>query len=238
MIEDAKAVLKSVVEHTDMYLEGINGRLVVGNLQALECARARGQKETFESRVKSLEGRVRDVEANNERLEANNERLYSRIVDLEVSSTTLKNLRNRFISTYKRDKLATAEDYDFKFIASGNRFAHSGNCKRDAELYTAGGRTDIDVYILLYGLHPGIVNMMTYRPTITTLDTHATIVASNHKTASEQFHILFANFIKALQESHYVDKFLERNDTARLSGSYSAFLDCLKTEVSDQAADE
>ena len=46
-------------------------------------------------------------------------------------------------------------------IADGNVWAHEGNASRDTELYhSVGGRTDLAVYEILYGLHPGVVKTL------------------------------------------------------------------------------
>lgn len=51
--------------------------------------------------------------------------------------------QNRFISTYRRDKLQNATHTDLHFIASGNRIAHGGNSIRDCDLYDPPhGRTN------------------------------------------------------------------------------------------------
>jgi hypothetical protein len=58
------------------------------------------------------------------------------MVNLEESLGYYKVLRNRFISTFKRDKLHIAT-----LVEEGNAWAHEGNASRDADLYESiGGR--------------------------------------------------------------------------------------------------
>jgi len=46
---------------------------------------------------------------------------------------SIRDFHSRFISTFKRDKLKTADPADIQVIAGGNRAAHNGNCKIDAD---------------------------------------------------------------------------------------------------------
>ena len=63
----------------------------------------------------------------------------ARTVNLEESVGIL---RNRFLSTFKRDKLQNATPADIRLIADGNVWAQEGNASRDADLYQSlGGRT-------------------------------------------------------------------------------------------------
>jgi hypothetical protein len=71
--------------------------------------------------------------------------------DLEFS---VVDFRHRFISTLKRRHSDEGED----LIARRNLAAHYGDCKVDNVLYDPpNGRTDYDVFISLYGLHPAIL---------------------------------------------------------------------------------
>lgn len=77
---------------------------------------------------------------------------------LTCSLDTYKLLRNRFISTYKRDKLENATDSDRKIIGVGNLWAHGGDAVVDAQLYQdRSGRCDFSVFKKLYGLLPETV---------------------------------------------------------------------------------
>ena len=70
--------------------------------------------------------------------------------------------RNQFISTYKMKKLqrTTTVDHAWSVQSSHTDWA---DCKLDAALYTQprlGPRSDVAVYISLYGLEPRVVERM------------------------------------------------------------------------------
>lgn len=78
--------------------------------------------------------------------------------DLTLSFEAYKRLRNRFISTFKRDKLGKETWEDHKMIEEGNRCAHGGDVVADAKLYKGTlRRGDECDFELLYGLPPSVV---------------------------------------------------------------------------------
>jgi SAP domain len=83
--------------------------------------------------------------------------LFARTDELERATVGFREFRHRFISTYKRDILNETDDNDRKFIQLGNRVVHSGNIKRDSELYSGlHQRHDPLVFRKLYGVLPAI----------------------------------------------------------------------------------
>ena len=67
--------------------------------------------------------------------------------------------RNQFISTYKTKKLKRTTAVDQALTAQSSH-TESADCKLDAALYTQsrlGPRSDVEVYISLYGLEPRVV---------------------------------------------------------------------------------
>jgi hypothetical protein len=64
--------------------------------------------------------------------------------DLQSSASHYINFRHRFISTYKRDKGNSATK-DEHLIAMGNKTAHFGNIKADANLYPNAAIPSSDV---------------------------------------------------------------------------------------------
>ncbi|KAK2752818.1 hypothetical protein FQN55_005950 [Onygenales sp. PD_40] len=107
--------------------------------------------QTFEDHFKETEFSVADLQNKLKSAE-------HCISDVEGSVADLKDVRNRFISTYKRDVLGIETEADKVMIRRGNRFVHGGDCKRDADLYEAPAqRRDFKVYMKLYGLQPGNV---------------------------------------------------------------------------------
>ncbi|RPA90133.1 hypothetical protein L873DRAFT_1783210 [Choiromyces venosus 120613-1] len=71
-----------------------------------------------------------------------------------------------------------------------------------------------------------------HRPTIDVLNTHTGIAASKHKTGSDKFYTLFAEFVRAFEESGegYEVGYLDGNPT-EVTRAYWAFLNCIKDEV-------
>ena len=66
--------------------------------------------------------------------------------------------RNRFLSTFKKDKLGRATVDDWRIIAQGNVKAEGGDAATDALLYEGTmTRKDFTTFERLYGLHPAIV---------------------------------------------------------------------------------
>ena len=91
--------------------------------------------------------------------------LETQVVHLQKTTGSYSSIRNRFLSTYKRDKLGTATDDDYKLIRAGSAWAHEGDAVRDAELYDViGGRADTGVYRKLYGLDPVLLASQRTRP--------------------------------------------------------------------------
>lgn len=78
--------------------------------------------------------------------------LEGRVGSLTSSLDAYKLQRNRFISTFKRDKLNIA---DRRIIAAGNALVHGGDAVVDASLYSStdkDGRRDAVAYKRLYGM--------------------------------------------------------------------------------------
>lgn len=87
--------------------------------------------------------------------------LEDRVSSLTSTLDTYKLVRNRFISTFKRDKLANATAADSKIIVEGNGWAYGGDAVVDAQLYEGtGGRRDTITFKTLYGMSPGDVRMI------------------------------------------------------------------------------
>jgi len=62
------------------------------------------------------------------------------------------------------------------------------------------------------------------------LNTHAGVVASKHKTGSDEFYKQFAKFIELFEESDYDEGYLERNLTD-VTQAYWSFPNCIEDEV-------
>ena len=103
-----------------------------------------------------------------ERLEFNDEKLaelqlHLRSLDERVSSMAASwysyhSARERFLSTFKKDKLGRATEDDLRIIAEGNFIPEGGDAATDALLYEGTmARKDFTTFEGLYGLHPAIV---------------------------------------------------------------------------------
>lgn len=85
--------------------------------------------------------------------------LYQRPLTATAADSSLA-CRNRFISTYKIKKLGRPTAVD-RALATQSHATDWADCKLDAALYTRKprlhSRTDVEVYISLYGLTPHVV---------------------------------------------------------------------------------
>jgi hypothetical protein len=151
MTADARRRLKSTADNANMEMETIHDTAFVGNMEGLLYVRQAKESDLRQERLSNVEKRLTDVTKRLSDIEA-------RIVSLEESVGFYGILRNRFLSTFKRDKLKNATPADIRLIADGKVWAHKGNASRDADLYqSVGGRTDFSTYKALYGLHPAVV---------------------------------------------------------------------------------
>lgn len=62
------------------------------------------------------------------------------------------------------------------------------------------------------------------------LNTHAGVVASKHKTGSDESYKRFAKFVGLFEQSNYDEGYLEGNLT-NLTQAYLSFLNCIEDEV-------
>jgi hypothetical protein len=152
MTADARRRLKSTADNTDMEMETIHDTIIVGNMEGLSYAR---RVDSLQVRLNNVEKRLDNTEKELSDTKQELRDTKFRVTDLEESAGYYGVLRNRFLSTFKRDKPKNATPADMGLIASGNLWAHEGNASRDADLYqSVGGRTDFATYKELYGLHP------------------------------------------------------------------------------------
>jgi hypothetical protein len=108
-----------------------------------------------------LRGRFDSLEKETASLRIETDSLHDRVDGLTSSLDAYKLLRNRFICTFKRDKLGNATEADKRAIVEGNAWAHGSDVTVDAQLYKGvGGRRDIMDYKKLYGILPGEVTLI------------------------------------------------------------------------------
>ncbi|KAA8892897.1 hypothetical protein FN846DRAFT_788650 [Sphaerosporella brunnea] len=223
MKRDAKDALG---QEEELHVEDVRGELFVGNRRGLSLAGLPERVRVLEQEIASQKIEIASQKIKSASLE-------DRVSDLTSSLEAYKLLRNRFISTFKRDKLASATEADTRFIAAGNTWAHGGDAVVDALLYTGtGGRRDFTAFEKLYGFRPETVQRISHQPTIDVMNTHAAVIASNHKTGSDKFYTLFAEFVKLFKESGdgLEEGYLDGNPTD-VTRAYWAFVNCIKDEV-------
>lgn len=113
---------------------------------------------SLESTIASLEDTVASLQRKAALQEKKITFLEDCVSHLALSSEAHKRLRNRFISTFKRDKLLKETWEDHKMIEEGNRCAHGGDVVADAKLYKGTVRRGDECdFELLYGLPPSVV---------------------------------------------------------------------------------
>jgi len=151
MQEDARDVLQEALATEELHVENVMGELFVGNLAGLSYANYKVDQAALRARV--------DIKIASQDFKIAS--LEDSVSGLKSSLGAYKILRNRFISTFKRDKLGTATEAERRTITEGNGWAHGGDAAVDALLYEGvGGRRDIVAFEKLYGMSPGDVRMI------------------------------------------------------------------------------
>ncbi|KAG0640066.1 hypothetical protein HOY80DRAFT_920646 [Tuber brumale] len=157
------------------------------------CQRLQRQNSDKEEQLAFANQRIASLKLHNARLE---DKVQSATIALEEQ----EKLRNRFISTFKRDKLHSDTPTDRETIREGNESAHGGDGISDAKLYTAQGmRQDHEVFEELYGLSPENLARIKNKKMIFALNMHATVRASKFKIATETYYRCFEKFVQQLK---------------------------------------
>ncbi|KAN0072352.1 hypothetical protein V8E54_009281 [Elaphomyces granulatus] len=153
MVTEARVALGTASQHYQIQTENIRRCMFVGNEEGLSFAEKSSQTQAIEQELSSLKERFRAEQEKRDAEQARREDERDHLLGL-INVTTLNEMRNRFLSTYKRDKTASQlNSLDKGWISGGHLIAHGGNSKYDATLYSKNGRADISVYKQLYGLH-------------------------------------------------------------------------------------
>ena len=154
MVTEARVALRTASENDEIQPESIRGSIFVGNQEGPWFAEQYSKTEAIEQELLALKESFRAAE---EKRDVERDNLMNLVEMLQQGNTTLMEMRNRFLSVFKRDKTTSQLDtLDRGWISSGNVIAHAGSSKFDSTLYNKG-RQDIGVYKQLYGLHPAIV---------------------------------------------------------------------------------
>ena len=100
------------------------------------------------------ESRAKKLAENQLRLDS----IQESVSRMTASMGAYRALRNRFLSTLKRDKLGTATKFDLSIIAGGKPIRGGGDAATDVMLYEGTrGRRDFITFRKLYGLLPETV---------------------------------------------------------------------------------
>ena len=123
MKDNAREALQRALDEEQLGIDDVGVEIAVGNRRGLDILHTLKQSLL---RIGALEGTVAALD---ETVEAQKLRIHSledRVQGLCASLEGYKQLRERFISTYKRDVLKAHTGTDLKIIGSGNRSAHAG----------------------------------------------------------------------------------------------------------------
>ncbi|KAA8894172.1 hypothetical protein FN846DRAFT_786850 [Sphaerosporella brunnea] len=240
MKQDAKDALGQALQEEELHVEDVRGDLFVGNRRGLSFANYKVDQADLRARVDAQDKKIASQDIKIASQDIKIASLEDRVSSLTRSLDAYKLLRSRFISTFKRDKLANATEADKRIIGTGNAWAHGGDAVVDALLYTGtGGRRDFKAFEKLYGFLPETVQRISHQPTIDVMNTHAAVIASNYKTGSDKFYKLFAEFVNLFKESGegYEQGYLDGNPTD-VTHAYWAFVNCINHEVTRVEAAE
>ncbi|RPA92491.1 hypothetical protein L873DRAFT_1709754 [Choiromyces venosus 120613-1] len=217
---DAKDAFGQALEEEELEVKMVMGELYVGNPRGLGLA---GVQERL--RVLEEKDILKDTKIDS--LEKNVTELNNRVSTLTLAGQDYRRVRNRFISTFKRDKLDDVTQSDLDTIREGNITVHGGDAAVDALLYEGvEGRYDTYTFEELYGMHPADVKKIMHKETIDILNLHAGVRADNDKTGTDEFYKRFAEFIQAFKRSDPKVNYLIGESTNVTRAAYWSLLKC------------
>jgi len=187
--KEAKDALAIALQDEDLRVEDMRGETFVSNHSGLSLARRSARVPEVEDELALVKTELKTHGAKlvkqdaklvkqDAKLKTQQVKLKTQQAELKtqqaeltellnraLTSTALQNdysqVRNRFISVFKRDKLKAANKSDYKIIDKGNMAAHDADALADAALYTSLDlRSDTATFEILYGLHPERVSGM------------------------------------------------------------------------------
>ena len=153
----AKTALQAESDSREIEIEQrVDGKLLAGNRRGLNISTELGSlRNDVTALRKDLKEATECLQAEGKASKSEITALEDRVDALKAALSSYKQVRGRFISTFKRDKLGAATDNDRAIIRGGNATAHAGDAVTDAQLYGGtSGRRDAEAYVKLYGLDP------------------------------------------------------------------------------------
>ncbi|RPB05784.1 hypothetical protein L873DRAFT_1832544 [Choiromyces venosus 120613-1] len=209
MKSEAKDAPGQAPQEEELEVENVRGELFVGNRRGLGFAGLPERVRALKEKTSALEERASALKQRPSALEDEVNLLWDDVSTLKLSVPEYSRVRNRFISTFKRDKLNNATESDIDIIREGNTMAHEGDAAVDALLYEGlNGRRDTFAFKELYGIHPADVVKIRHKETINILNIHAGVRADSHKTGTDKFYRRFAEFIQLFEDSDYKENYL------------------------------
>ncbi|RPA90851.1 hypothetical protein L873DRAFT_1716449 [Choiromyces venosus 120613-1] len=217
---DARDAFGQALGEEELEVKMVMGELYVGNPRGLGLA-------GVNTEIASLKGKVASLEQKDILKDTEIAKLKDYVSTLRLAGQDYRRVRNRFISTFKRDKLDGVTQSDLDIIREGNITVHRGDAAVDALLYDGiEGRYDTYTFEELYGMHPSDVKKITHKETIDILNLHAAVRANNDKTGTDEFYKKFAEFIKAFRMSDPKVNYLIGESTNATRAAYWSLLKC------------
>ncbi|RPA88926.1 hypothetical protein L873DRAFT_1784662 [Choiromyces venosus 120613-1] len=238
LVHDARKTLTDAVKVDKLHVKKVKKEMLVGNSRRLDLANLSHPELTALKGKMAAQNAELDLglkgkmAAHKAELDLVDSRQEERLRYLLRSDDCYKLVRNRYLSTFKRDDLGTHTKTDQEIIENGNLTAHWGDAIDDSSLYTQpNGRTDVEVFQRLYGVLPeNMERNSRHDKTIHILNTHAGILGSDSKKGSHKFANAFAKFIKVFEISGFDESYLNGKDT-EVTRAYGAFVDCVASQV-------
>ncbi|CUS11649.1 unnamed protein product, partial [Tuber aestivum] len=226
-IMDAKVSLGQALEKGQLEVERVHGVAIVGNRRGLDLGDLKLRVSITEHLIASQNDRIASQSDRISSLEKELGVVNDRLSTLTLALREYRQVRERFISTYRRDKLHDATARDFKIIQEGNVVAHGGDAAADALLHDGPDRrTDTMVYRRLYGMHPSDVRLIRHKQTLDILSIHAGVVADDKKTGTEEFYEKFKVFIERFDNSNHNVNYLNVEPGTDVTSAYWQLLHC------------
>ncbi|RPA91453.1 hypothetical protein L873DRAFT_1714083, partial [Choiromyces venosus 120613-1] len=151
MKDEARDALGQALQEEELEVDHVMGEPFISNRCGLyfaaypECLHVLEERDSAHEEIEST-------------LKSEVTLLQGQVSTLKLSIPEYSRVRNRLISTFKRDKLNNAMESDIDIIQEGNIMAHEGDAAVDALLYEGlNGRHDPSAFEELYGIHPADV---------------------------------------------------------------------------------
>jgi len=165
MKAEGKRSLHQALEMNDLCVKDDESELFVANPPGLAYGRLPAHLEEVERKMEAKEKSLDTITKELKSRQDENIVLQTSVHKLTQSLALYRLSRQRFISTFKRDKLGTSSitRADREIIDNGNNLVHGGDANTDAFLYTGtivGVRRDTSAFTQLYRLRPEIVETL------------------------------------------------------------------------------